>query len=160
MAVEGESGEDIDLGDIRLQQDTTIRIAIEITRPSLEANRRPTIVLQGGRNGPRIVAQEIDGIMVLDQIPFDDGEWDISIYTNNRIEAYPGKFHVERSRRDQFLLLPIRRETLKVINQNRSEGALEVNETLLPEQSFVRDRRATGRILDPEGKPVTGAVVP
>jgi hypothetical protein len=159
IAVGGESGEDTDVGDIRLQPNTTIRIAVEVTGPSLATNRRPSVVLQGVGNGPRIVAQEIGGQLVLDQIPFGDGQWDISIYANNRSERFPGKFHVERGRRDQLLLLRLHRETVKRVNQYGDEGTLEVSEVLVPEQSIVSERHASGRLLDPEGNPVPNAIV-
>lgn len=98
-------------------------------------------------------------LWVLRQIPFDEGHWDISIWNKDHSETFPGDFHVERGRRDQLLLLRLRRDTVKRLDEYRYEGKLEVSEVLIPEAPPESEFRAQGELRNPDGTPVAGAIV-
>ncbi len=162
IALAGESSGTIDVGTIRLQPDSVIRVSVEIVGgPALEArDREPTVVLQGkSQFGPRIVAETIGSYRVLRQIPFDEGNWEISLYTKGRSEYFRGPFHVQRGRRDQMLLIKLLRDTVKTQNQYSAEGKMEISEVLLPPATLERGFRASGRLLAPDGSPIQGAFV-
>jgi len=172
VAVMGESGEKIDAGTIQLQPDTVIRVAVEVAgdAPPAPLNRTsnspavgnagPIVVLQGkGQFGARILGVHVGRIQVLRQIPFDEGDWEVSLFENRKIERYRAPFHVQRGRRDQLILLRVLRATLKPQNQSSSEGKLEVSETLLPPAPIDREFEASGRVLAPDDSPIEGAFV-
>ena len=162
MALAAESGESIDVGTIRLQPDTVIRVAVELVGgpPPEPRDREPSIVLQGkGQYGPRIVAENIGSYRVLRQIPFDEGEWDISLFTKGRAEHFHAPFHAQRGKRDQVLTIKLLRDTVKTQNQYSAEGEMEIHEALLPLAALDREFRASGRLLAPDGNPIEGAFI-
>lgn len=162
IALAGESGGTINIGTIRLQPDSVIRVAVEaVGGPALEArDREPSIVLQGkSQFGPRVVAETIGAYRVLRQISFDDGNWDVSIYTKGRSEHYQAPFHVQRGRRDQLFLIKLLRDTVKTQSQYSAEGKMEISEVLLPPATLESEFRASGRVLAPDGSPIEGAFV-
>jgi hypothetical protein len=162
MAVAGESGEDVALGEIQLQPNTIIRVALEIVGGgTLDENSRrdPTVVLEGVPNGPRIVAERLGGFMLLQQIPFQEGRWDISIWSKDHAETFTGDFHVERGRRDQLLTIRLHRDTVTRVNEYLYQGKLEVSEVLLPEAKLQREFMAKGQLRNPDGTPVSGVVI-
>ena len=162
MALAGESGSSIDVGTIRLQPDSVIRVAVEtVGGPALEArDREPTVVLQGkSQVGPRIVAETIGAYRVLRQIPFDEGNWEISLYTKGHSEKFRAPFRVQRGRRDQMFFVKLLRDTVKTQNQYSAEGKMEIREVLLPPATLEREFRASGQVLAPDGSPIQGAVV-
>lgn len=167
-----ETGTDVDAGTIRLRPDTIIRVAVEIVGDAraprnnitsnlpLAANLEPTVVLQSNSQpGPRVVAQRIGSNLVLRQIPFDDGNLEVSLYRNGKSEKYRARLHIDRGRRDQLFHLRLLRNTAKPQNQYSSVGEMEVSEGLLPPVALEREFRASGRILAPDGTPVEGAFV-
>jgi hypothetical protein len=161
-ALLGESGTEIDAGTIRLQPDTVIRVSVEIVGgpPRGPRDREPTVVLQGkGQLGPRIVGEKLGAFQILRQIPFEDGNWEISLFANNKSEYYRAPLHVQRGRRDEVFVLRLMRDTLKSQNQYSSEGKLEVSEMILPPVPAERDFMAAGRVLAPDGSVIEGAIV-
>jgi len=159
--ITGESGENIDAGIFRLQPDTLLRVATEIIGgpPLGPKDREATIVLQGsGPIGRRIVAEQVGGYRLLRQIPFDEGTWDITLYTNGRSEHFGAPFHVQRGRRDQMLLLRLHREKLRR-GQYVSEGDLEIQETRVAPTAVEREFQASGRLVAPDGSAIEGAIV-
>jgi hypothetical protein len=75
ISIAGESAEETDVGTIRLQPNTIIRVAVELVGgPPLRArDRESTVVLEGkGVFDPRIVAESVGSERIVQQIPFDD----------------------------------------------------------------------------------------
>ena len=129
-------------GDIRLVPETVIRV--------VTAEKDLSIVLtDAGGRGPRIVARRAGTgkWLVLRDIPFTEGVWDVSNYP--RGEQFGGTFRVEPGRRDQLLLLTVDRTEKKVI----------VSEVLAPVEALDQERMARGRVLAPDGTPAAGALV-
>lgn len=160
-AVIGESGSNIDLGTIRLVPDTMIRVAVEIVGgpPLGPDDREPTVVVEGERGFPRVVAEKIGSEEVLHGITFDVGYWEVSLFTNSKSEVYRAPFHLERGRRDQKSYLRLLRDTVKPASDYHSEGKMEISEVRAPRMTITREFRATGRVLAPDGSPVEGAIV-
>lgn len=158
MSVVAESAADTDAGTIRLQPNTVIRVKVEIVGEAPAGPVGPFVMLAGKNQfGPRVTSEPAGAFQILRQIPFEDGEWQVRLFANQRTENYSAPIHIERGRRDQVFLLRLLRNTVKVTNQYSSEGKMEVTEVLLPPAPALRDFQATGRILAPDGSPVEGA---
>lgn len=160
-AVAGESGDAIDVGEIRLEVDTVIRLAVEVVggQPLVgKGVRDPSVILEGVPNGPRIAAEKSGELWVLRQIPFQEARWNISIWNGDHSETFPGTFHVDRGRRDQLFLLRLRRDTVKRISDWRHEGTLEISQVLVPDPPASPNRHAQAKILFPDGTPIQGAL--
>jgi hypothetical protein len=160
MPLMGESASEIDAGTIHLERDTVVRVAVEIVGETPPDQRTlPPILAGKGNLGPRIVAEQSGPYQIFRQIPFEDGQWEVSLFVNRQIERYTAPAHIERGRRDQVFLLRLLRNTVKATNQYNREGKLEVTEAILPSAPILREFQATGRVLAPNGTPVEGAFV-
>jgi hypothetical protein len=162
MAIAGESGGNVDVGTIQLRPDTVLRVTVEFVGGSPLGPRdpQPTVILQSKTQfGPRLVAEDGGGYRVLRQISFDEGTWEISLFTNGRSEHYEAPFHAERGSRDQLLRLRLLRDTLKADDRYDKKGTIEVREETLPPATIEREFHARGHVLAPDRSPIPGAIV-
>jgi hypothetical protein len=158
-ALIGESGQAIDVGTIRLREDTVIRVTVEVVGgpPLAPQDRDPSVFLEAnGRFGPRVWAMPAQGYRVLRQIPFDEGKWAISLFANRRSEEYEAPIHIQRGRRDQLFHIRLLRDTLEP-KDFRSTGKMEIQESVIPPITLEKEYRAEGTVLAPDGSPIAGA---
>jgi hypothetical protein len=156
LRVQGESFDRIDLGTIHLEVNTIIRATVETEdgKP-LGAKNDVWIVLRGRTN---VVAGAHGKYWVLQQIPFEEVQCEISVTEGGRHELFKGEYVVQHGRRDQLLRFRLLRSTLKPV-ETWFEGQFQISEERLPPASLESSFLASGRMIAPHGSPVRGAVV-
>lgn len=161
ISVVGESVAEVDVGVIQLRPAAIVRVAVELVGGSpLESGYRdPTVVLAGEPGWPRMVAEKIGSEQIIRRISFENGTWEVSLYTKSRSEVYTAPFHLQRGRRDQKFTLRLLRDTVKPASQYHSEGRMEVSVSTAPATTLIREFNVDGRVVDPDGSPVEGALV-
>jgi hypothetical protein len=162
IAIGGESGSLGDVGTIKLQQNTVVRVAVELVGgPTLDARDiRPGVLLsEKSEYGLRLSAEEVGPHSVFRQVPFDEGTWEISLFTRSRIERYTAPFRVQQGSRDRLFRIRVLRDTLKMENRYGGTGNLDIREEMLAPEALEREFRARGRVLAPDRSPIPGAVV-
>ncbi len=162
IAVVGESASDVDAGVIRLKPATTIRVEVELNggTPLTSGNREPTVILQKNDTfGPRIVAERIGSDQVLRDISFDEGTWEVRLFTGSTTEVYTAPFHEQLGRRDLKFTLRLLRDTLTRTSECDQRGKIEVSESLVPATAVTSEFSVAGKIVGPDGIPIEGAIV-
>ena len=162
VSVSGESAADVDVGVIRLMPATMIRVLVEVSGGSRlpSASRDPVVVLQNkGPFGPRIVGERIGSEQVLRGISFDEGNWEVNLFTGSTTEEYTTPFHGQLGRRDQKFTLRLRRDTLTRATDYSRQGKIDVSESLVPVTVLTRDFAVAGKVVGPDGSPIEGAMV-
>ena len=161
-AIDGESGGEIDLGEVRLRQDSIVRIAIELvggTPLKLQGADSSVSLETDGEFPQRVFAEGEGSEFALRQVPFDDGQLKVTLYTEPRTEIFSVPFHVQRGRRDRIIRCRLLRDTAKPMSPYHSEGRMEISESRVLPTPVEREFRATGSIQAPDGSPVAGAFV-
>ena len=161
IAVVGENAAEIDVGVIRLRPASIVRVAVELAggAPLERRNREPTVVLVGEPGWPRMVAEKIGAEQIIRGVSFENGKWEVSLYTKSRSEVYTAPYHLQRGRRDQKFTLRLLRDTVKPASQYHSEGRMEVSLSNAPATTLTREFKVSGRIVGPDGSPIEGAIV-
>jgi hypothetical protein len=161
ISVLGESGGDVDVGEIRLSPATIIRVAVELVggSPLAPRDRVPTVILQQKSEfGPRIVAQRIGTEMVLRGISFDEGTWEVRLFASRRMEEYAAQYHGRLGRRDQKFTLRLLRDSV-VQGAYSLEGKMEVSESIVPAMTGTGEFTVAGKVVGPDATPIEGAIV-
>ncbi len=159
--IDVESFGRLDLGDIELAPDTTVRLAVELVggKPlQKDPLKHVAISVEDLSSGQRIAARRQGDFWVIPHLPFTRGKWSVSLYSEPS-EEFDGTFLVERGRRNQFLLLKLRRDLLGPDEDGELTGPVEVTEILVPETPLDTEFRPSGTIVAPDGSAVAGAVV-
>lgn len=162
ISVVGESAADVDVGVIRLQPATIIRVAVELTggTPLAPGGLEPTVILQGDSEfGPSIFAERIGSEQVLRGISFDEGTWEVRLFTGSTMEEYTAPFHGQRGRRDQKFTLRLLRDTLTPTSEYYRRGKIKVSESLVPPTAVTSEFTVAGKVVGPDGTPIEGAIV-
>jgi hypothetical protein len=147
----GESAADLDVGVIRLKL-RTIRIAIELTvdAPLAASNREPIVILQDkATSGSRIVAEHIGSDYVLHDISFDEGTWEVRVFTESKMEEYAAPFHAQLGRGDQKFNLRLLRDTLTRTGGRDRKGKIEVSENIVSARAATREFTVAGKVVGP-----------
>ena len=133
-----------------------IRVAVDLVggSPLESGDRSPTVVLAGEPGWPRMVAEKIGSEQIIRGISFENGTWEVSVYTRSRSEVYTAPFHLQRGRRDQKFTLRLLRDTVKPASQYHSEGRMEVSLSTAPTTTLAREFNVEGRVVGPVGSPV------
>ena len=158
----GESAAGVDVGVIQLSPATTIRVAVELVGgpPLAPGDREPTVILRHNSEfGPRIVAERIGPEMVLRGISFEEGTWEVRLFTKGKMEEFTAPFHGQPGKRDQKFTLRLLRDSVAVQDANSVEGKIEVSESIVPLMSLTREFTIAGRVVGPDGTPIEGAFV-
>lgn len=161
-SVVGESAADVDIGVIRLKPATIIRVAVELVggSPLGPNDRQPMVILQHkSQFGPRIVAERIGSEWVLRGISFDEGTWEVRLFTKSKSEKYTAPFHGQLGRRDQKFTFRLLRDTLTRTSVYSLEGKMEVSESVVPATAVTGEFVVAGKVVGPEGTPIEGAIV-
>jgi len=157
VSLVGESAADVDIGTIRLSPATTIRVAVELTggarvKPD---NREPFVILQEkDALWSRIVADNIGSEQVVRGVSFEDGTWEVSLFTGSLTEEYTAPFHAQLGRRDQKFTLRLLRDTVTGADQYTRQGKMEVSESLVPPTAVTREFTVVGKVDFPRGIPI------
>jgi hypothetical protein len=150
-------GEEVQAGDIRLEQSTTVRAAVAFTGGSQPERDRVTVVLVRDNMQPRIVGERQGSFFVFRDVPFEEARIEVSTY-QGQSESYKAPVRIARGSHDQVFYVRAKRETVKQKNEWEREGELEVHSVFIPMESTEREFRAKGRIVGPDGEPVPGAL--
>jgi len=161
ISVVGENAAEVDVGVIQLHPAAIVRVVVELVggSPVESAVRDPTIVLVGEPGWPRMVAEKIGSERIIRGISFENGTWEVSLYTEPRSEVYTAPFHLQRGRRDQKFTLRLLRDTAKPASQYHSEGRMEVSVSTASATTLTREFKVEGWVVGPDGSPVEGAFV-
>lgn len=160
-SVAGESATEIDVGVIRLAPDTVIRVALELVGGApVKAGNLPWVILQSKSEfGPRIVGERIGTEYVLRDITFNEGTWEVGIYTGSASESFTAPFRVQLGRRDQKLTFRLLRDHLVQSPEYELQGKMEVIESIVPVTPLDRKFTISGKVTGPDGTPVAGAIL-
>lgn len=161
VSVAGENAAEVDVGAIQLRPATLVRVAVELVggSPVEPDDRDPTIALVGEPGWPRMVAEKIGSEQVIRGVSFENGTWEVHLYTKSRSEIYSAAFQLEHGRREQKFTLRLMRDTVKPASQYHSEGRMEVSVSTAPAATLTRNFKVEGRVVGPDGSPVEGALV-
>jgi hypothetical protein len=156
-----ESGSEVDLGVIRLSPATVVRVAVEVVGgPRLTDNdRRPSVFLRRSELGPRIAAEGIGPEMILRNISFDEGTWEVRLVTKQGFEEYSAPFRAQRGRRDQKFTLRLLRDSITSTDKYSRQGKMDVSESVVSILPTTREFTVAGKVVGPDGTPVEGAIV-
>jgi hypothetical protein len=162
ISVVGESAAEMDVGVIQLRPATIIRVGVELVggSPLAPGDREPTVILQHKSEfGPRIAAKRIGPEMVLRGISFDEGTWEVRLFTKRRMEEYTAPFHGQLGRRDQKFTLRLLRDSVTPRGEYSLEGKMEVSESIVLAMAVTREFTVAGKVVGPDGTPIEGAIV-
>ncbi len=161
LALTAESGAGEDLGDIRLESDAVLRTSVELVGgPPLDPKTDPLVlVARGGQLGERLVAKKANGYKVFRQIPWDEAQIQVEIFTGGRGERYTAPIHLQRGQRDRLLKLRVLRDTLAHTNSYEAIGKLEIEEGRLPPFRQEKLFHTEGRLLAPDGSAISDALI-
>ncbi|MES1261323.1 MAG: carboxypeptidase-like regulatory domain-containing protein [Acidobacteriota bacterium] len=161
ISLAGESAAALDIGVIQLSPATVIRVAVELVGGSALAsgNREPTVILQNKSDfGPRVLAGRFGSEMVLRGVSFDEGTWEVRLFTKRGMEEYAAPFHGQLGRRDQKFTLRLLRDTVTP-GEYALAGKMEVSESIVPASAVTREFTVSGKVVGPDGSPIEGAIV-
>ncbi len=161
ISVVGENAAEVDVGVIQLRPAAIVRVAVELIggSPLESGDREPTVVLVGEPGWPRMVAEKVGLERVIRGISFENGRWEVSLYTKSKSEVFTAPFLLQSGRRDQKFTLRLLRDTVKPASQYHSEGRMEVSSSVAPATTLFREFKVDGRVVGPDGSPIEGAFV-
>jgi hypothetical protein len=96
---------------------------------------------------------------VIRQITFDEGIFEVRLFTNRKSEVFRAPYRIQRGRRDQVLTLRLLRDTLKQEDQYALTGQMEIIEASVPFDTIEKQFVAAGRVVGPDGGEIMGAIV-